>query len=158
MSVVQFLTGEAADAHGRTIKDVLQQGDEWLEQEHNYIQWLFPLLDESAQVHDAPVLSPEDVTLLRASSEAQSNQQAAVERMLQFYANNTHWLTETDHNHLRITRILKSVRLLQSLEAAEVIYNILMEQLRQAGSPIAAKNVAFWTDAVGLSYDSKNYC
>jgi hypothetical protein len=125
MSVVQFLTGESADAHGRRITEVLLQNDQWLEREHNYIQWLFPLLDESAQVHDAPVLSQEDVTLLRASSEAQSNQQAAVERMLQFYTDNTHWLTETDHNHLRITRILKSIRLLQSLEAAEVVYNIL---------------------------------
>jgi hypothetical protein len=72
--------------------------------------------------------------------------------MLNFYGFNDHWITATDHNHLRITRILKSVRLLQSLEAAEAIYNILMEQVHRAGNPIDAKNITYWTDAVGLSY------
>jgi hypothetical protein len=155
MSVVSFLTGESADAHGRTIEAVLQQDDEWLEKEHNYIQWLFPLLDESEQVHDAPVLSPEEVELLRQSDAALGNQQQAVERMMHFYTNNDHWLTTMDHNHLRITRILKSVQLLQSLVAAEAIYNRLMERVHQAGDPIDPKNIAFWTDVVGLSYESR---
>jgi hypothetical protein len=152
MTVVNFLNGTGSDPRGKTFDDVLSQDDAWLEQEHDYIQWLFPLLEESAQVHDAPVLTPEDVNQLRTSREAVTNQQLAVQRMLNFYGFNDHWITATDHNHLRITRILKSVRLLQSLEAAEAIYNILMEQVHRAGNPIDAKNITYWTDAVGLSY------
>lgn len=153
MSAVGFLQGADKDASERTLEEVLEHDDVWLEREHNYIQWLFPLQEESQQVHDAPILSPEDVDVLRKDTNAIANQKRAVERMLQFYKNNDHWLTAMDHNHLRITRILKSVRLLQSLEAAEVIYNELSELAHEAGDPIDPKNFAYWTDAVGLSYE-----
>lgn len=152
MSVVGFLQGADKDASGRTLEEVLEHDDDWLEREHNYIQWLFPLLEESQQVHDAPVLSLEDVDVLRQDTNAIANQQRAVERILKFYKSNDHWLTQMDHNHLRITRLLKSVRLLQSLEEAENVYNTLMEQVHKAGDPIDSKNIAYWTDAVGLSY------
>jgi len=156
MSVVDFLKGTGPDTRGKTLADVLTQDDAWLEQEHDYIQWLFPLQEESAQVHDAPVLTSKDMEQLRSSQEAIANQQLATHRMLNFYGFNDHWLVTANHNHLRITRMLKSVRLLQSLEAAEVIYNTLMEQVRRAGSPIDAKNIAYWSDAVGLSYSSSS--
>lgn len=155
MSVVGFLQGGEKDASGRTLEEVLRRDDDWLEREHNYIQWLFPLLEESQQVHDAPVLSPEDVVVLSGDKTAIANQKRAVGRMLQFYKDNVHWLDLMDHNHLRITRILKSVRLIQSLEEAERIYNTLMELVHQAGDPIDPKNVAYWTDAVGLSYEER---
>lgn len=153
MSVVGFLQGTDKDACGRTLDEVLTHDDKWLEHEHNYIQWLFPLLEESQQIHDAPVLSLEDVDVLSKDRNAIANQQRAVERMLQFYRNNDHWLTAMDHNHLRITRMLKSVRLLQSLEEAEAIYNELSELAHKAGDPIDLKNIVYWTDAVGLSYE-----
>jgi hypothetical protein len=155
MSVVAFLSGTGTDTRGFTLEQVLQQSDAWLEQDHNYIQWLFPLLDESQQVHDAPVLTEADVETLQQSEVAQADQQRAVHRMLQFYRDKEHWLTSMDHNHLRITRMIKSIRLLQSLEAAEDIYNTLMDEVHQAGNPISPKNIAFWTDAVGLSYEGK---
>lgn len=157
MSVVGFLHGTDKDVSDRSLDDVLNNNDEWLEAEHNYIQWLFPLLEESQQVHDAPVLTEEDVAVIKTSEQAIANQKRAVERMLQFYKDSDHWLTQMDHNHLRITRMLKSVRLLQSSDAAEEIYNTLLEQVHQAGDPIDSKNIAYWTDAVGLSYEGRRY-
>jgi hypothetical protein len=152
MSVVTFLQEQSAGPSGLMLKEILTYNDEQLEREHNYIQWLFPLMEESQQVHDAPVLTKEEISVLINDDLAIQNQVKAVERMLQFYRDTNHWLTMMDHNHLRITRILKSVRLLQSLPAAEAIYNTLMERVHEAGDPIQSKNLAYWTDAVGLSY------
>lgn len=153
--VAAFLAGEGSDHKGRVLPDVLAFSDEEIEQHHDYIQWLFPLLEESEQVFDAPVLAPSDVTLLRASQTAQEHLEQAVGRMLAFYEASTHWLVPMDHNHLRITRMLKSVRLLHSLELALLVYDTLMGQVHAAGTPVRPKNLAFWTDAVGLSYEGR---
>lgn len=152
MSVADFLHGTGVDNNGRTFAEVLQQNDQWLEVEHDYIQWLFPLLEESQNVHDAPVLSMAEVELIKADPIALANQTLALKRMIRFYLGNDHWLTVMDHNHLRITRILKSVRLLHSLEVAEEFYNLMMERVREAGDPVEPRNIAYWSDAVGLSY------
>ncbi len=152
MSVADFLNGTGVDNNGRTFAEVLQQNDEWLEVEHDYIQWLFPLLEESQNVHDAPVLNMAEVELIKADPIALANQTLALKRMIRFYLENYHWLTVMDHNHLRITRILKSTRLLHSLEVAEEFYNLMMERVREAGDPVEPRNIAYWSDAVGLSY------
>ncbi len=152
MSVLDFLLGKAGDNSGRTLDQILSQDDSWLEADHSYIQWLFPLLEESQQVHDAPVLVQEDVQRIKDNPLAIQNHRKALTRMLKFYSDNDQWLVPMDHNHLRITRILKSVRLLHSLERAEEVYNFFMERAHIAGNPIQSRNVAFWTDAVGLSY------
>ena len=152
MSVTLFLCGEGVGPSGRLLSEVLAYDDDILEREHNYIQWLFPLTEESQQVHDTPVLTVEEVVAIRSDQLALEHQLRAVERMLQFYKENDHWLTLMDHNHLRITRMLKSLRLLHSLSMAERVYNILMERVHQAGDPIRPQNIAYWTDTVGLSY------
>jgi Opioid growth factor receptor (OGFr) conserved region len=152
MSVALFLHGTGVDNNSRTFAEVMSHDDNWFEVEHDYIQWLFPLLEESNNVHDAPVLTITELTLIKGDAIALENQTKALERMVQFYTKNNHWLVPMDHNHLRITRILKSVRLLQSLEVAEAFYNLMMERVRKAGNPVKVRNVEYWTDAVGLSY------
>ncbi len=152
MSVVAFLHGTGVDNNNRTFAEVLTQDDVWLEREHNYIQWLFPLLEESNNVHDAPVLSLNDIALIKDDPVALGNFTEALERLSRFYLENDHWLTPMDHNHLRITRILKSTRLILSLSEAEQFYNLIMERVREAGNLVKPSNIAYWTDAVGLSY------
>ncbi len=152
MPVVAFLEGVGSDASGRTVSDILERNDAWLEHEHDFIQWLFPLCEASEQVEGAPILSEDEVVHIRASRAAQDNLRRATARMLAFYRDNDHWLRSMDHNHLRITRMLKSVRLLVSLDEAVRLYDILMERVHEAGDPIASRNLRYWSDAVGLSY------
>ena len=58
--LVRFYRGDAPDARGRTLDDILAWDDEQLEAVHDYIQWLFPLDEPSRFNPDAPLLTPAD--------------------------------------------------------------------------------------------------
>lgn len=110
--ILAFLIGDGRDPSGLTLDDLLDSPDTTLEARHDFIQWLFPLNAPSGAVPGSPVLSPEDVAMIRASGRALANLHAATERMKRFYAQTTDWREGPDHNHLRITRIIRSLRLL----------------------------------------------
>src|SRR6187549_2727991 len=42
-SVVEFYSEAKTDQYGRTWSQILQKDDVWLEDKHDFIQWLFPL-------------------------------------------------------------------------------------------------------------------
>jgi hypothetical protein len=144
-AVVNFLNGDGADRAGRTLEQVLLFDDEALERHHDYIQWLFPLTEPSGAVPGSPVLSAADVEVLRGSKTAQANLERAAARMLAFYHDTKHWRVAMDHNHLRITRIIRSLRRLLGDEAADAFHAAIAELA--ADAPINARSRAFWADA-----------
>src|SRR5215211_6636687 len=103
-----FLAGYGRDGRGRTIEDVLALSDDELERIHDYIQWLFPLPSRSMAQPNAPILTSREIEAIRADALAVANLRRAAQRMLVFYRTSKPWLTWSDHNHLRITRILRS--------------------------------------------------
>jgi hypothetical protein len=143
--IVAFLSADGADSRGRRFDDVLALDDSALERFHDFIQWLFPLTEPSRAVPDAPVLDAASLERLRASTTAQARQRQAADRMLQFYTATDHWLTRFDHNHLRITRIIKSLRLIAGDEDAVRFRDAIM-MLSQA-APIDARARQFWAQA-----------
>jgi hypothetical protein len=64
-----------------------------------------------------------------------------------FYLRNGHWLTASDANHLRITRIIKSLRLLRGDEAADAFRSLILARVSEAGSPIGEPTLGFWDRA-----------
>ena len=50
---------------------------------------------------------------------AQENLKKAVQMMSGFYQRSDHWMRYADHNHLRVSRIIRSLALLQGEEAAK---------------------------------------
>ncbi|NTW30310.1 MAG: hypothetical protein HGA33_03460, partial [Candidatus Moranbacteria bacterium] len=54
-----------------------------------------------------------------------------------------HWLTQDNHNHLRITRILKSVLLLSSREDAKDFYDFVMGRVWDA-MPVSEESLEYW--------------
>jgi hypothetical protein len=143
-----FLAGSGRDGRGRTVEDVLALSDDALERIHDYIQWLFPLPTRSMAQPGAPVLTPAEAAAIRADARAVENLRRAARRMLAFYGATRHWLALSDHNHLRITRILKSLRDLVSAEEARQFYEGVMALNRAAGAPVSPTNVAYWSEAV----------
>jgi hypothetical protein len=107
-----FLIGEGRDARGRTVHDVLGMSDADLEHHHDYIQWLFPVPTRSAAVPGSPFLSLDEIATIQPDPRACAALERAAQRMTRFYPGNDHWLVAYDHNHLRITRIIQSLRLL----------------------------------------------
>ena len=117
--IVGFLEGRTPDHRGRILPMLLQQTDHQAETTHDYIQWLFPLDEPSRSVNGAPVLTALDIDEIRQSSLAQSNLAESARWFLGFLERNDHWITKCNHNHLRITHVIKSLRLLASDEAAD---------------------------------------
>ena len=142
-----FIEGQGTDAAGRTLADVLAFDDAELERRHDFIQWLFPLPEPSRAVPGSPVLEPADVPALTASAPAQANLARAAERMLRFYADTAAWRASFDHNHLRITRIIRSLRLLAGDAAADAFRDALLSRVAAERIPVNATSLGFWRAA-----------
>jgi hypothetical protein len=114
--------------------------DEDLERTHDYIQWMFPLAEPSGFNVDAPILDAGAISRFQSEPSLRGHLQTSLIRMLSFYGLEIHgtiplsvtrapnfaeraenWLTPSNHNHLRITRILKSLKLLGPGEQARLL-------------------------------------
>jgi len=144
-----FLAGTGRDGRGRLAADVLGFSDERLEEVHDYIQWLFPLPTRSAAQPGSPVLTQAEIDAIRADKAALDTLGKATERMLRFYRDTHWWLTGYDHNHLRITRIIHSLRILAGPNEARRFHAAILALNDAAGSPVNARSRTFWSDAAG---------
>lgn len=64
------------------------------------------------------LIEPE-IEAIRQSRLAQANLAKSARWFVGFLERNDHWFTKYNHNHLRITRVIKSLRLLASDKAAD---------------------------------------
>ena len=119
MDIVGFLEGKTPDHRGRMLSMLWKQTDDHAENNHDYIQWMFPLEEPSQAVNGAPVLNDFDIDEIRENQLAIGNLKESARWFLEFLERNDHWITSYDHNHLRITRAIKSLRLLTSDQAAD---------------------------------------
>jgi hypothetical protein len=142
-----YLAGAGRDGRGRLIADVLALPDEKLEAIHDYIQWLFPLPTRSAAQPDAPTLTAAEIQAIRTDVQATDNLRRAADRMLRFYGSTNGWLASHDHNHLRITRIIRSLRLLLGPDPARRFHHAVLDLNAAAGSPVNAGSLRFWAEA-----------
>lgn len=144
--LTDFLSGEGVDAAGRSHTQVLALDDEALESRHDFIQWLFPLPEPSSAVPGSPVLTPADTADLQADAKAQERLQRASDRMLSFYGNTADWRAPIDHNHLRITRIIRSLRLLSGDVLADAFRAEILRLLGEP-APVSRRTLDYWLDA-----------
>jgi len=126
---------------------VLAFNDAALEMHHDYIQWLFPLTEPSSALPDAPVLGDDEVAAIVASGMAQCTLAAATDRMAAFYRDNDHWLKSSDHNHLRITRIIRAGCAGRGDGAAEAFTAGVRARVDTTGAPVSARSRGYWATA-----------
>lgn len=75
MSKIQaFFKGDGTDHQGRTLNEVLELDDQWWDDCHDFIQWVFPLPMPSQffKGDDCPLLSMEDISILSRETDIQS--------------------------------------------------------------------------------------
>src|SRR5688572_4686580 len=82
--LVRFYRGEAPDAQGRLLKDILAWNDEQLEEVHDFIQWLFPLREPSQFNAQAPLLTQDDIAAFHSEPVLHANLRRSLERFLGF--------------------------------------------------------------------------
>lgn len=145
--ITAFLEGEGPDARSRTVFDVLAMDNAALEQAHDYIQWLFPLPEPSGAAPDAPVLTDAEVEAIRESGMAQIALAAATDRMDAFYRATHDWLMPNDHNHLRITRIIRSLRLLVGDAEADAFKAAILSRVETTRAPVSTRSRGYWATA-----------
>ena len=145
--IVGFLEGKIPDRRGRILAMLLQQTDHQAETNHDYIQWLFPLDEPSRSVNGAPVLTELDIDEIRQSSLAQANLGESARWFLGFLQRNNHWITKYNHNHLRITRVIRSLRLLASDEVADEFRDKVLAVVGDNLNLVDQKARGFWTSS-----------
>jgi hypothetical protein len=52
-----------------------------------------------------------------------------------------------DHNHRRITRIIRSLRLLQGDEAADAFRDAILARVQETRAPVSARSLGYWATA-----------
>ena len=148
MSLVDFLNGIGPDHRGRYLRDIWDFDDETTEQTHDFIQWMFPLTEKSMSVPGVPTLSAEDVEAIRASGVARANLEKSAQWYFGFLKRNDHWIRSYDHNHLRITRAIKSLRLLVSKEKAEAFLDSIFDITGDRVNVVRQDAIGFWKSGV----------
>lgn len=163
--IASFYEGSGTDHAGRRLADIVGWPDARLEAVHDFIQWLFPLPEPSPVNPLAPVLDRQTIQAFRARPELVGNLRGSLERMLRFYGlelrdgpvvaragnfaeRSADWLTPNNHNHLRITRILRCCTLLGLAEEARAFLAALEEIYREHPRSITARSAEFWRGAV----------
>jgi hypothetical protein len=162
--LVEFYKGIGTDNQGRLLTDMHKWSDAKLEGVHDYIQWMFPLQERSQFNLSAPLLDQETIQEFETNLTIRTNMLRSFLRILDFFgfqwkmdggiirANNfrekaANWLTPNNHNHLRITRILRCLYLTGNQNEANMFLEALEAVYKDSGK-ITAQSFGFWKAAV----------
>lgn len=161
--LADFFTNNGVDGAGRTLLQIVGKTDGWLESNHDFIQWLFPLAVKSGANPDAPLIDDNLLALFRGNARARDNMLLAFDRMLKFYGlqrngatiargdnwdgRKDNWFTHPTHNNLRITRMLKSMTLLSLETYAQSFLDTLVQLSAEPGCGFSEEALGFWKAA-----------
>ena len=165
----------APDEEGRTLSSILAWPDSKLESSHDYIQQIFPLPEQSPFNPFAPVISAQIFSAFRERADLRDRLRQSFRRILAFYGleqrtNATgsgrigdevleivkapnfdkasrSWVTLFNHNHLRITRVIRCLRVLGLEQEAEAFFHALESVHQSCGGKINERSLEFWTRA-----------
>lgn len=149
-----FYLGRMQCGNGSSWEEIINWDNQRLESQHDYIQWLFPLKTRSGPNPSAPILNADTIQVFKQSPKGQARLLRSFDRMLSFYglqrnaqrgeitrsANfNTRaavWLTQNNHNFLRITRIIHSLYLLGQPNQSQSFFTVMQDIYNNEGRGI----------------------
>jgi hypothetical protein len=162
--IIGFYRGRAVNQLGMSIKDVLAMSTDQLETDHHYIQWVFPLPEKSQMVPTSPVLTQSDIDEFRSDDSLRGTMVRVILKMLDFYGlqlttlgigkgsnfdvRAEDWITPKNHNFLRLTRIIRSMKLLGLEDWAKSLYDCLCEVYEEHKGTIGPLTKKFWDEAI----------
>ncbi len=165
-ALIAFYAGQRPDHRGRLLSEIQSWDFDRLEAAHDFIQWLFPLPEPSPVNPAAPTLDPATIQEFRRRPDLQATLLTSFKTMLAFYGfeltsepppqicrasnfatRSANWLSPNNHNHLRITRILRALRLLGLEAHTQAFFAALDAVYKEMPSKITATSHAFWQRA-----------
>ena len=90
--------------------------------------------------------SSEEYDKLKNNEVVKENLMKSAAWFLGFLSRNTSWISGYDHNQLRITRVIESLRLLVSDEAANEFFQSILSLVKDP-SLINPATIKFWEEA-----------
>ena len=147
--IILFYINEGADHLGRTHDEILNFSDDKFDACHDFIQWLFPLHEESRMTDAAvPIITKEDHEYFRKDEASQYMMEKSLHRFRKFLNNKgaDFWCNNMDHNLLMITRVIRSLRLFGMNERAEQFHDYVKD-LAIIRS-IDKKTIEYWDRAL----------
>ena len=145
--LVAFLEGSGTDTGSRRLSDIWQFDDDEIDHTHDFIQWMFPLREASGANFNAPTLLVFDIEAIQSSMQCRQNLEKSATWILAFFERTEEIFQYTNHNHLRVTRNIKSLRLLHSDQQAEQFKQAVLGIIHAGGARINPITVAFWLEA-----------
>ena len=166
--LIDFYNGEP-NPKGRTLESIWEFDFLALENIHDYIQWLFPIIEPRYFTRDVPSLLTSDIRQFKNDKNLKRNLLISFLTMLNFYGldgsvddsrtftvykgenyeeRRLCWQTGRNHNFLRITRILISLKLLGCEEISLAFYKCLMKLVEEDSAGFNFTSLMYWKDAV----------
>lgn len=146
MKIVEFYRGERGNQNGHMLDEILTWSNGALDMDHDWVQWVFASNEASMLNGEAPVMTKAESELFENDPSLQDKMEQSFLRFLSYLGfevvikdavkphiepieseNTPWWLRSFNHNMLRVTRVLKSLRLTGHTEYAVALYNALLK-------------------------------
>lgn len=169
--VVDFYAHEGTDYSGRTVLDMIAMTDRELESHHDIIQWMFPLHETSSVNPDCPLVDEQSASVLKENIDARQRMHEMITRFGRFLgfeldedgkflpdpslaSNRDNWHSSMNHNHIRITRVIRSLRLFGFEREAKTFYEAVSQSAIESQC-VTDRTLAYWKQALeGPVFDS----
>ena len=147
MDLYKFLKNEERDFQYRFLEDIWNFSDDEIENYHNFIQLLFPL-DKPSEAVDNNIYLRDTNQILKIKNDEiiKTNIIKSKYWFIAFLERNNEWKSYSNHNQLRITRIIECLRLLISDEEANSFYAKILSMLGNK-TQINKITLEFWSNA-----------
>lgn len=148
MDIYMFLKGLKPDDRNRMLHEIWEYKDRDIETSHDFIQKMFPIDAPSHHSLNKFYLGdPQLIDQIRMDPTAIKNLLLSRDWFLGFLQRNDAWQYFYNHNQLRITRIIKCLKLLVSHAEAQKFYDDVIF-LKKKDSKIPASSNQYWIEAL----------
>ena len=167
MQTVEFFRGTIGNQNGDKWAGILKWSNGALEMGHDEIQWVFPSNEVSMMNVHAPVMTKEESEIFQNDEDLKTKTKETFIRYLDFLELNLvqdddlvlieskvtlpRWMRRFNHNMLRVTRIMKSLRLTGHTKYANALYVCLIviaAKPENKDFAISQNTWNYWHDAI----------
>ena len=159
---IQFYREEIPNHVDCYLSNMMSWSNYTLEMDHDYVQWMFPSNEPSGINEYAPVMTKEESEIFEQDSELREKAKKSFVRFLNFLDFELVKDDETgieiksieeppkwiaigfNHNMLRVTRVMKSMRLTGNTQYAIALFDVL----RSYRNKISDNTWSFWHSAI----------
>lgn len=148
--LTEFLLADGKIPNGNTFNQIMNQEVSVFESYHDQIQWLFPLPEASQVQPQSPILQAKEYHILREGYFHLDRLVSSKRFMLEFFDSYKDWMAPFDHNHLRISRVIKCTSLFRGPVYADDFKNMIWKILRENDRHMVITNntLSHWLNAV----------